>query len=147
LPDNFIFLCPVCHRQQPDQLPKEVLKYWLYTRESWSVRADRETRPLVTALEMMKEEFGDLLVDRAVEEFNQTFSFFQFQGTFDQFTTTMLDRDRRSPVGTNRDNRFANFLWGFLQDIYAWCVERRPKAEVTATGGQEPVIRSPVGGS
>jgi 5-methylcytosine-specific restriction endonuclease McrA len=61
-PDNFILLCGVCHREQPDTLPKEALQYWLRTREPAAMRLEREYAPFSASLALLSDEVGGNVV-------------------------------------------------------------------------------------
>jgi len=124
-PDNFILLCDACHRDQPDGLCREVLKYWLYTRESVLVATSHKVWLLVAAIEAMKEEFGDRLVDLALDEITP------------RLEQKVMERYAQSTAGGARGNFASNSVWGPLQDIYAWCAQGRLKVEVNPSDAIE----------
>ena len=126
-PENFILLCELCHRDQPDAVPKDVLKYWLYTRECDMARAMREGAPIGWALKLLKEEFGESVLDAASKEF----------GDIDRMQRIADDTVRNSASDHPR-TAAANAGWGVFAAIYAWCIANEEKIEPSNVEPRDP---------
>lgn len=71
-PGNFFLLCHTCHKEQPDNLSRELQIQWLFTHESYDERFWRRFKPLIEtieaeykALDLKEDHF--LTFDRSVE--------------------------------------------------------------------------------
>jgi hypothetical protein len=121
-PDNFILLCDRCHREQPDALPKEILKYWLATRESKTQYDERLIARLRAGCELLKKEFGDLVVDVAYKELTDDIKE-RCESWIKQYLQNRL-------VGQGTGNRSANIEWGSFAEIHKWCVANKDRIEL-----------------
>jgi 5-methylcytosine-specific restriction endonuclease McrA len=120
-PDNFVILCDVCHRGQPDALPKGAIKYWLFTRESQSRRAERLAAPILTAFRLLTDEFGESAVTIALGEVKKD------EGT--DAAISIARRYAEKSAGQGSRNLEANWQWGLLAEIHAWCVAKDGKVD------------------
>jgi hypothetical protein len=116
-PDNFILLCDLCHKEQPDALPKEAIKYWLSTRESHAKYNERMKALFNTTMELLKKDFGDFVVDMACAELGRD-------------VQSWMMRYAEKSAGQGSGNRYANFQWGWLAEFYKWCVGNKEKVEL-----------------
>jgi hypothetical protein len=122
-PDNFILLCDRCHREQPDALTKEVLKYWLATRESKIKYDERIVAPIMASYKLLKKEFGDLLVNVAEKELLVADINAGCDSWIEQY------RQNRS-AGQGSGNRNANIVWVWFAEFYKWFVANKDRLEL-----------------
>jgi hypothetical protein len=116
-PDNFILLCDRCHREQPDALPKEALRYWLATRESETKRNERRMSIFNAAIALLKKKFGDFVVDVACGEL------------VDDIRSKM-ERYAQNSAGQGSGNWWANAEWAGIAAIHDWCVANKERVEL-----------------
>lgn len=120
-PSNFILLCDRCHREQPDALPKEALKYWLSTRESETEYWERRKAVFDAASALLTKEFGDLVVRLAYTELEQAGDI-----------KSVMKRYGQNSAGQGSGNVEANMLWGYFAEIHKWCVANKEAVELEA---------------
>lgn len=113
-PDNFILLCNECHREQPDALPKEAIKYWLFTREHYTTRDERFEALIRATFELLRRDFGELIVDRACEELTEDIR-------------SMMERYAEKSAGGGSGNVRANVQWGWVAEIHKRCVANKER--------------------
>jgi hypothetical protein len=115
-PDNFILLCGLCHKEQPDALPKEAIKYWLSTRESDAEYQERYKVLFDATTELLRKDFGDLVVETAFAEL-----------CHDAKSWVMQYAEKSAGQGSG--NILANAQWGWVAEVYKWCVANKEKVE------------------
>jgi 5-methylcytosine-specific restriction endonuclease McrA len=113
-PENFILLCDRCHKDQPDALPKEVIKYWLSTREPEAKYNARMKALFDAAMELLKRDFGCFLVEVACGELACDIS-------------RLMETYVQKSAGQNSRNMRANLQWGWLAEVHNWCVANRER--------------------
>jgi len=113
-PENFIILCDRCHREQPDSLPRETLRYWLSTRESETEYYQRRKAVFIAAFALLRNEFGDHVVSVACEELLG-------------YIKSIMDRYGHNSAGQSPGNWQANAEWGWFAEIHKWCVANKDK--------------------
>jgi hypothetical protein len=132
-PSNLIILCDRCHREQPDALRKEVLKYWLSTRESETKYYERKMAVCNAAFALLPKEFGDLVVRVARGDMEHNIKSWteRCESWIEQYLQT-------KSAGRGSGNRTANIEW-------AWFSEIRNSLAVWSfyggKGGSFPVVR------
>jgi 5-methylcytosine-specific restriction endonuclease McrA len=124
-PDNFILLCDRCHREQPDALPKEALKYWLATRESKTKHDERIMAVFNAAFTLLPKEFGDFVVRvvRTDMENDVKSWIARCESWIEQYVQT-------KSAGQGSQNRNANIEWSWFAEIYKWCLANKDRVEL-----------------
>jgi hypothetical protein len=122
--NNLILLCDACHREQPDAVPKDVLKYWLRTRESAEQRFEHCFAPLRAAVGILVEEFGEFVVRVGQRELFDDKPTSEFPAS-----VAAANGYAENSAGQGSGNREANRVWGVFAELREWCRANAQRVE------------------
>ena len=117
-PENYILLCDRCHREQPDAMPKEVIRYWLETRESERDYNKRIADTLLAACKLLERDFGSFAMDVGWRTLAG-------DGDFTNSLKSCYIRYAEQSAGAHSTNQMANGRWAVVAELHKWCVENK----------------------
>jgi hypothetical protein len=113
-PGNFLLLCAVCHREQPDGQPRAAQEAWLRSRENWRFRRTPEIESALEELRRLAAEAGG---DRAIAAFHTAIG--------DEGLRVLMSEGYDRAAGPSRRTALANAGWRVVEAFQGWVARGR----------------------
>ncbi|HKQ46811.1 MAG TPA: HNH endonuclease signature motif containing protein [Phycisphaerae bacterium] len=118
-PENYVLLCEVCHKEQPDAVSKEVLEQWLISHESVDKKTLREVLPVFEAVKAIARNRN---AEGSIEAFAERLNAKADEGTLiEEFMKRVAYESSNPSPRTHR----SNFAWGVAQAFVDWLDGRK----------------------
>lgn len=110
-PENYILLCDVCHREQPDAVSLEVLFEWLIRREAWLVRSMRKIHEISDAIQSISKKRG---AEDMVEKYCDMLD---LKNPVNHITEVLRHSQSAAQSSVTKAE---NMKWALVQDFVDW---------------------------